>query len=97
MEQAELAAAIACDPATAGGVVKRLEKLGLIARHSSPRSRRGRAIFITAAGEAWIDGARAHLDAAHATMLGPLDADERRSLLALLSKMLGLANSYFSP
>ncbi|HVV92862.1 MAG TPA: MarR family transcriptional regulator [Hyphomicrobiales bacterium] len=97
MEQAELAAAIACDPATAGGMVKRLEKLGLIARHASPRSRRGRAIYITQSGEAWIDGARAHLDAAHAAMLAPLDAEERRTLLGLLSKMLGLGNSYFRP
>jgi DNA-binding MarR family transcriptional regulator len=97
MEQAELAAAIACDPATAGGMVKRLEKLGLIARRASPRSRRGRAIFITAAGEAWIDGARDHLDAAHAAMLANLDAEERHTLHRLLSKMLRLGNSYFRP
>jgi DNA-binding MarR family transcriptional regulator len=97
MEQAELAAAIACDPATAGGMVKRLEKLGFIARHASPRSRRGRAIYITAAGEAWIESARGHLEAAHAAMLAALDPEERRTLHCLLSKMLGLANSYFRP
>jgi hypothetical protein len=30
-------------------------------------------------------------------MLSPLDAQERRTLLTLLSKMLGLGNSYFRP
>jgi DNA-binding MarR family transcriptional regulator len=97
MEQAELAAAIACDPATAGGMVKRLEKLGLIDRRASPRSRRGRAIYITAAGESRIEGARSHLETAHAAMLARLNEEERRTLLSLLSKMLGLGNSYFRP
>lgn len=97
MEQAELAAAIACDPATVGGMIKRLEKLGFVARKSSPRSRRGMAIFITAAGEAWHTEARAHLGQANAMMLERLTPDERRQLHELLSKMLALPNSYWAP
>jgi DNA-binding MarR family transcriptional regulator len=97
MEQAELAAAIACDPATVGGMVKRLERLGLVCRRPSPRSRRGRAIFITAAGEDWLLGARDHLARAEAMMLAPLSPAERHTLHVLLSKMLGLPNSYWLP
>lgn len=97
MEQAELAAAIACDPATAGGMVKRLERLGYIVRRPSPRSRRGRAIFITCAGEAWLADARGHLARADVEMLAPLAPDERHQLHMLLSKMIGLPNSYWAP
>jgi DNA-binding MarR family transcriptional regulator len=97
MEQAELAAAIACDPATVGGMVKRLEKLGFVARKSSPRSRRGRAIFITEAGEAWLADARTHLVQADAILLERLTPEERRQFHELLSRMLGLHNSYWAP
>jgi DNA-binding MarR family transcriptional regulator len=78
-------------------MVKRLEKLGFVVRRSSTRSRRGRAIFITAAGQAWLAGARTHLGQANATLLDRLTPDEQRRLHELLSKMLGLRNSYWTP
>jgi len=94
LEQAELAERASIDPATAGAVISRLGRLGLIRRSRSPRSSRGFVIDATAPGCAIIEEHIAVLDKIQNEVLAPLGPDERLMLLRLLSKLVGLNNSY---
>ncbi|MES2536369.1 MAG: MarR family winged helix-turn-helix transcriptional regulator [Pseudomonadota bacterium] len=95
MQQRELAAALSWDEATVGGMVRRLEMQGWIERRSSPRSRRGREIYITAAGQEFYDLIFPHVAKVQKNLLKTLTPDERGQLLYLLSKLLGVSNSYY--
>lgn len=97
MQQRELAAALSWDEATVGGMVRRLEAQGLIERRSSPRSRRGREIYMTAAGDAFYKRVVPRVAKVQVKLLKVLAPDEQKQLLHLLSKMLGVSNSYFQP
>lgn len=50
MEQAQIAAMIAYDRATIGGVIERLEQKGYVSRAVSPRDRRARDVNLTEKG-----------------------------------------------
>src|SRR4051812_1802077 len=50
MQQRELASVLGWDEATIGLMVRKLESNGLFERRSSPRSRRGKEIYLTEAG-----------------------------------------------
>lgn len=50
MEQAQIAAMIAYDRATIGGVIERLEQKGYVSRAVSPRDRRARDVNLTEEG-----------------------------------------------
>jgi len=95
LQQRELAAMLNWEEATVGGMVRRLEAQGLFERRSSPRSRRGRAIYMTPAGEELFERARPHIAQIQRNVLQALDPDERTQLLYLLSKMMGETNSFF--
>lgn len=97
LEQSELGGQSGFDPATAGGMLVRLEKLGLIARTRSPRSRRGRTVRLTAKGQRYmeeIDRCRQQLLRA---LIEPLSAEEADQLMRLLTKLSGVQNSYSVP
>jgi len=94
MEQAELALVVGYDRATTGVVVAKLESLGLISRARSDRSRRGWLVKATPTGEKIIEGQLGKLEAIQGAILAPLEEAERLTLLHLLSKLLGVRNSY---
>lgn len=94
MQQRELAAALHWDEATIGGMIRRLESQGLLERHSSPRSRRGREIYLTEAGKELYERILPHVIRVQKNLLKALELDERQQLLSLLSKMLNITNSY---
>jgi len=94
LEQAELAQVIGYDPATTGVVVGRLEKLGLVLRKRSDRSRRGWQVRASEIGEGIAEEQLSFLDALQADILSDLEPQERVELLRLLSKLLGVSNSY---
>jgi DNA-binding MarR family transcriptional regulator len=96
MQQRELAAALSWDEATVGGMVRRLEAQGLIERRSSPRSRRGREIYMTEAGEEFYKRVTPHVAKVQKNLLKAFTPDERDQLMYLLSKMLGVSNSYYA-
>lgn len=79
---------VAMDPATIQGVVRRLTARGLIARTHDPLDRRTAVLAPTAAGLALVDAAVACARRAHDTALAPLSDEERRTLIALLQKMV---------
>ncbi|MBN7783871.1 MarR family transcriptional regulator [Ponticoccus gilvus] len=90
LDQARIAAAIAYDRATIGGVIDRLEAKGLLSRKVSATDRRARVVHLTEQGEALLQGFRPVVEAAQAEILGPLDAAERQVFLALARRALGL-------
>ena len=97
MEQQELSAVIFYDAATTGGMVKRLEALGALQRQPSGRSRRGRALYLTPAGEALLEKAAPALARVSEALLANLEPEERKAMLTLVSKAAGLDNSYNRP
>jgi DNA-binding MarR family transcriptional regulator len=94
LEQAELAQVLGYDPATTGVVVGRLERLGLLSRQKSDRSRRGWQLRSTQEGERLADEQLASLDQFQADFLSGLEEQEAVELLRLMSKLLGISNSY---
>ena len=90
IDQASLAAAISFDRATIGGVIDRLEQKGLVERAVSAQDRRARQLQLTAAGVQLLAACRPVVEALQAEILAPLSAAERKSLLALARKALGL-------
>lgn len=94
LEQAELAQVLGFDAATTGVVVGRLERLGLISRKRSNRSRRGWQVRTTEKGARIADEQLAFLDEFQADFLSDLEEQEAVELLRLISKLLGITNSY---
>ena len=90
-----LSAVIFYDAATTGGIAKRLEAMGVLRRQPSGRSRRGRALYITPEGEALLEKAAPAIARVSAQLLANLEPEERRTMLALISKAAGLSNSYY--
>ena len=91
LDQASLAAAIAYDKVTIGGVVDRLLAKGLVDRRPSPTDRRAKTVRLTEAGAALLARARPEVWALQAEILAPLSGDEQRQFLGLLSRITGAA------
>jgi DNA-binding MarR family transcriptional regulator len=76
---------------SSAGMTKRLDRLadaGLVERRPDPDDRRGTLVRLTAAGRRAIDGALPAHVAGEEGLLAPLSAAERRTLDALLRKLL---------
>jgi DNA-binding MarR family transcriptional regulator len=87
LDQAGLAAAIAYDRATIGGVVDRLVSKGYVARTVSETDRRARVLTLTGAGAQVLAAFRPVVEAFQAEILEGLDAEERRTFLALARRV----------
>lgn len=68
--------------------LNRLEKKGLISREASRSDKRSMLVILTQKGRVLIDKAFAEDMAAEETILAPLDKGERKTLAALLAKLL---------
>lgn len=88
LDQARLAAAIAFDRPTTGGVIDRLEAKGLVRRKVSAGDRRARELYAEAKGEAVLSAVRPIVRKVQKRMLHALSAQEQATLLRLLSKAL---------
>lgn len=93
IDQATLAARIAYDRATIGGVVDRLAAKGLVARSVSQTDRRARTLRITPAGQAMLDAVRPLVAQVQQETLAGLDAGERDAFVALLVKATEAGNA----
>jgi DNA-binding MarR family transcriptional regulator len=89
IDQAGVAAKIAYDRATIGGVIDRLEHKAYVARSISKRDRRAREVRLTKKGQAVFDTVLPHVTALQDDILQALDDEERASFLALARKALG--------
>lgn len=87
IDQASLAAIIAYDKVTIGGVIDRLAAKGLVDRRPSTRDRRSKALSLTEAGERLLSQARPTVRAFQSDILSGLTEDERTCFLDLLSRI----------
>ncbi|WP_068115773.1 MarR family winged helix-turn-helix transcriptional regulator [Tropicimonas marinistellae] len=86
--QAGMAARIAYDRATVGGVIERLIDKGYVARAVSRRDRRARELTLTAEGRRVLCAFRPAVEALQLEILPGLTNDERSEFLALARKAL---------
>ena len=88
IDQARLAAAIAFDRATTGGVIDRLEAKGFVRREIVKTDRRARRLHLETAGKATLRAATPIVRHAQTLMLKSLSDKERATFLKLLAKVV---------
>lgn len=93
LDQASLAADIAYDKVTIGGVIDRLAAKGLVDRRPSPTDRRAKALSLTPEGTALLECVRPVVWALQDDILGGLSQDERSCFLGLLARLTGAADA----
>ncbi|EAR08624.1 transcriptional regulatory protein [Reinekea sp. MED297] len=86
LEQAQIAALIAYDRATIGGVIDRLEQRGYVTRKTSVRDRRARDVSLSDAGLKALRQAEPIVTDLQSEILKNLTQSEQRDLIALLTK-----------
>ncbi|GAB4272475.1 MAG: MarR family transcriptional regulator [Pararhodobacter sp.] len=89
IDQAGVAALIAYDRATIGGVIDRLEQKGLVLRQVSKRDRRARELRATEKGLALFSEILPVVRALQDDILPGLTEDERRQFFDLARKAIG--------
>ncbi|SDD34847.1 DNA-binding transcriptional regulator, MarR family [Paracoccus isoporae] len=89
IDQATLAALVAYDRVTIGGVVGRLESRGYLARHVSEEDRRARLLTLTERGKSVLQTIQPAVRAAQTDMLAPLTREERAEFMRLMQKLTG--------
>ena len=86
IEQAQIAALIAYDRATIGGVIDRLEQKGYISRIVSKRDRRARECRLTKKGKSVIEKIIPVVESLQQEILDGLNARERKQFITLAQK-----------
>lgn len=84
IDQRTLAALIAFDTSTIGGVIDRLERRGLMLRRTSPTDRRVRLLELTPDGEALLQTLVPAVLNTQQRLLEPLPAEQRTLFVQLL-------------
>ena len=82
-DQARIAALIAYDRATIGGVIDRLEKKGIVRREVSEKDRRAREVYLTEEGQKIVAAMLPVVQEMQGDILRGLDPDQRASFLNL--------------
>ncbi len=93
IDQATLAALIAYDRATIGGVIDRLEAKGFVDRRIAPDDRRARRVALTAEGRALLARIDAPVAAMQERILSGLTEDEQTVFIALAAKATAAGNA----
>jgi DNA-binding MarR family transcriptional regulator len=88
-DQVGIGRAIACDKATMGSVLDRLQAKGLAERVADASDRRSWRLRLTPAGEEQLERLAPRVAQLQDELLAPLSAAERRQLTALLERLLG--------
>jgi len=88
IDQAQVAAMIAYDRATIGGVIDRLEQKNYVSRVVSRRDRRAREVSLTDEGLQILNKVYPVVEALQKDILDKLSDAEREQLLALMKKAL---------
>ncbi len=92
IDQAGVAARIAYDRATIGGVIDRLEHKGYVARQVSKRDRRAREVRLTENGQKVFSAILPVVTDLQGEILSGLDQAERATFLELAGKAIGAAS-----
>jgi DNA-binding MarR family transcriptional regulator len=88
IDQAGVAAAIAYDRATIGGVIDRLEQKGLVERSVAKHDRRAREVRVTQQGQQLFQNVLPIIRKLQDDVLGGLNHDEKDTLLRLVQKVV---------
>jgi DNA-binding MarR family transcriptional regulator len=88
VDQVTLANRVAFDAATSGSVIGRLETKGWVRRESDQLDRRRKLLWLTPAGYDATLQMKRSVDLVQEKILGPLNAEEAQTLLALLTKLV---------
>lgn len=88
-DQVGLGRAIACDKATMGAVLDRLQAKGLALRVADAADRRAWRLRLTPAGTELLERLAPRVAQLQEELLAPLSAAERAQLTALLGRLLG--------
>lgn len=88
IDQAGLADFVACDRATMGGIIDRLEKKGLVRRQVSSTDRRARVLSLTGQGRALIDEIQPIVQSMQGKIGGQLSHSDRDALAQLINRAL---------
>jgi DNA-binding MarR family transcriptional regulator len=88
-DQVGIARAIACDKATVGTVLDRLQAKGLVARTSDSTDRRAWRLRLTPAGEELLARIEPRVAQVQRDLVAPLAPAEVRQLMALLNRLTG--------
>jgi MarR family transcriptional regulator, lower aerobic nicotinate degradation pathway regulator len=94
IDQVGLSNAIAIDKTTIVGVVDRLVDKGLITRTRSPSDRRTNVLEVTARGLKVLKQIEPMLDRSDGRILAPLNKDEQRTFMQLITKLVRVNNVY---
>jgi DNA-binding MarR family transcriptional regulator len=94
---AELAERSGVTRATMTGLVDTLERDGLVRREPDPNDRRTTPVVLTAAGESFLNQVVPAYFRRMGALVAPLDESERRTLVALLAKLVQGAEISESP
>lgn len=87
-DQVTLAGRVAFDAATFGSVIGRLESKGWVRREPDAADRRRKLLWVTPKGKQAAVLMKRAVAKAQSRILGPLEAAERRQLVALLGKLV---------
>lgn len=87
INQGALAALLEVEAITAGRMIDRLEKLGLVERRPDPADRRVWLIHLTAGASPLLDALRGRAAEVIAESISIFTADEQATLVALLTRM----------
>ena len=90
MDQDQLARILGLDRSTTGTVLRILERKELVVRQISAADRRKREVTITAKGREIFAAAAPAAKASRDRALGALQPDERRQLLSMLRRIVGV-------
>ncbi len=90
-EQAQIAALIAYDRATIGGVIDRLEHKGYVTRVVSQRDRRAREVCLSETGQAALTQMRPVVRDLQDEILEKLNVADRAVFVALAREAIGLS------
>ncbi|MCR9157571.1 MAG: MarR family transcriptional regulator [Rhodobacteraceae bacterium] len=90
LDQASIAAKIAYDRATIGGVIERLIQKGYVARVVSDRDRRARVISLTSEGQRAYQRILPVVEVVQDDILKGLSKDERQLFMTMAAKALGV-------
>ena len=92
IDATRLSAVIAFDRSTLGSVIERLEAKSYIERKPAREDKRVKLLHLTKKGSALLRNIVPLVDRAQARMLQPLKQADRKTLLALLTRLVDLNN-----
>lgn len=88
VDQATLAATIAYDRTTIGGVIDRLAEKGMVERYADPSDRRCKRLKLALAGQDALAIAEPLVDRVQQELVSSLSATEQEQLLGLMQKVV---------